>query len=89
MKKKLFVLFTVLLGWSAVNAQTTTDLQAMIDQIKKEILDSLKKNPGLLDKGAPVDTGAPAQADPFTYGDFTWLNGNDRRHNGTHLPERI
>src|ERR1700744_1804392 len=80
MKKKLFVLFTVLLGWSAVNAQTTTDLQAMIDQIKKEILDSLKKNPGLLDKGAPVDTGAPAQADPFTYGDFTWLNGNDRRH---------
>jgi hypothetical protein len=27
---------------------------------------------------AKVDTTAPA--DPFAYGDFTWLNGNDRQH---------
>jgi hypothetical protein len=27
----------------------------------------------------PVDTSA-AVSDPFTWGDFTWINGNDRRH---------
>ncbi len=58
-----------------------TNHQAIIDEIRREILDSLKKNPSFLYKGgaAPVDT-TPAQADPFSFGDFTWINGNDRRH---------
>jgi hypothetical protein len=79
MGKRLLV-FTIACYACSIAYGQNTDRQAMIDQIKKEILDSLRKSPGLLDKGSTVDSSAPAQADPFTYGDFTWLNGNDRRH---------
>jgi Putative beta-barrel porin-2, OmpL-like. bbp2 len=34
---------------------------------------------GTLSTPAPADTKA-AQADPFTFADFTWLNGNSRTH---------
>src|SRR5258708_151211 len=82
MKRHLFGFVLAVISTVGIHAQSTdmpANRQAIIDQIKKEILDSLRKNPGLLDKGAPVDT-TPVQGEPFSYGDFTWLNGNDRRH---------
>jgi hypothetical protein len=32
------------------------------------------------DSLAKLATSKPAPADPFAFGDFTWLNGNDRQH---------
>ncbi len=85
MKQKLLTFLGVLLTIVA-QAQTTDEKanrQAIIDQIKKEILDSLRKNPTLLDKGAPTADMAPAANGsakiPFDGIETSWQNGSDRR----------
>src|ERR1035437_4069692 len=48
----------------------------------KSASDSLTVTAGLVAAAPVADTAkAPEPAsDPFSYGDFTWINGNDRRH---------
>jgi hypothetical protein len=82
-RQKLLAFGCGLLCFLGTQAQVTDEKaqrQAIIDELKREILDSIRKNPALLDKGAPAEVSAPAQAEPFSFGDFSWLNGNDRRH---------
>lgn len=67
MKKVLFVLTILLIPFS-ISAQVD---QATRDQIKKEILDSLRKELGLVEE--PTYNKIPFD------NDFTWMNGNNRQ----------
>ena len=50
-------------------------------EVKKDTIEALKAVP-VAPVVTPIDTVAATQPepDPFTWGDFTWINGNDRRH---------
>jgi len=87
MKKKIFTGVILIMTFGVVRAQDVEEKvrrQAMVEQIKKELLDSLRKNPGLLDRGASAGGVAPAPVPsgtrvPFDDIETNWQNGSDRR----------
>ncbi len=80
--KKIVTL--ILLGFVfKMNAQTISaeDRKAIIDQLRKEIMDSLKisdfsNSTQVISFSRP---GIIAEKEPFTWGDFTWIQGNNRQ----------
>ncbi|HLP31841.1 MAG TPA: hypothetical protein VK202_00115, partial [Bacteroidia bacterium] len=80
---KIILAITAMLISTGLNAQslTTQEKQAIVEQIKKEILDSLLKH-----SFTPTDTGLVKQDkpeaplhEPFEGIDMSWQNGCDRR----------
>src|SRR3978361_445286 len=80
--KKLIIIIALFLA-NKIAAQTITPQQKedIIQQIKKELLDSLRKGAAL-----NVDTADDEQqkinmqkGEPFECIDMSWANGNDRR----------
>ncbi len=60
---------------------SSTEKQLLIEQIKKELIDSFKKQINLSqsDKTANTLTPNKQQGEPFENIDMTWANGSDRR----------
>ncbi len=82
MKKTMIAL--ALFASTNLFAQTISkqERQEIIKEIRKEILDSLKNNPNLIDE-ITKDKGdtAKRKSEPFAWGDFSWVQGNNRQKN--------
>src|ERR1700712_2376975 len=72
--KKIF--FSIVLGVSLTHAYSQSQPELASTGGKVQL-----KTPALLktDTSAKKET-VKKKAEPFAFGDFTWLNGNDRRH---------
>ncbi len=85
MKRLLLIALLFFQATSSLFSQivlSEDDKRALIDQMKKEIMDSLRKDPEikalLLDENKNVYK-KPEKSTPFAWGDFSWTQGNDRR----------
>ncbi len=74
--------FCIFCNYQICVAQVTlspADKQALIDQIKKEVLDSLRNNTILTEEDEEVAKPNKQKGAPFEGIDMSWANGNDRR----------
>src|SRR5688500_12017330 len=77
--KKVLLVFLTILASLPLKAQID---QATYDKMKQEILDSLRKDPdlGYLFENNDIKTyKKPVKSEPYAWGDFTWLQGNNRQ----------
>lgn len=73
--KTLLIALLLLPARAVVHAQEAPDIQAL----RKE-MQTLQERLSRLEAGTPerLHAPSPATAEPFTFADFTWLNGNGR-----------
>jgi len=70
----------------AQNGLNAAERQAIIDQVKHDLIDSLKKNPNYLNAPEVAEMPEPGKkvrwpkSEPFAWGDFSWVQGNNRQH---------
>jgi hypothetical protein len=63
---------------------TDAERRLIIDQVKAELLDSLRRDPevflaAMRQRPEKDDRGRVSRSEPFAWGDFTWVQGNNRQ----------
>jgi len=81
----LFIFLCSLFTFHSLQGQivlSDEDKRILLNELKRELLDSLKKDPDLGYLFENNDIKAykkPLKSEPFAWGDFTWLQGNNRQ----------
>ncbi|MFN8277143.1 MAG: outer membrane beta-barrel protein [Chitinophagales bacterium] len=81
--KKIFGLFALIIITNPTPAQhlSQAEMNELVQRVKQELFDSMAKHPAFrekMQKEAAI-SGATEKSEPFAWGDFSWVQGNNRQ----------